>query len=239
MRIVISLANPTLNAVLIWVHLIQAPLSHFFQNKSLEAINHLFATWGRGIPKPSSFPWWIPVPSAAFAQMGTTWHLQPSIWTKQLCMFYNCHFCHMAKCQQQQESPSTQPSLNDRIAEVGKELLEMIRSKAPLNQVPCGRFSSLHAALWMDLGLECSCYAPWLAHIITAEEEHLVATQQAAPSLCPTCSPGGASSCSLITTETGGKICEKYLTFSPLKQMIQPALTWLFPFQTRRASVMQ
>lgn len=44
MRIVISLANPALNAVLIWVHLIQAPLSHFFQNKSLEAINHLFAT---------------------------------------------------------------------------------------------------------------------------------------------------------------------------------------------------
>lgn len=57
--------------------------------------------------------------------------------------------------------------------------------------------------------------------------------------LCPTCCRGDASSCSLITTETGGKIQEKYLTFSLLKQVMQPTFTWTFPFHTRRTSVMQ
>lgn len=89
----------------------------------------------------------------------------------------------MAKWQQQQESPSTQLSLNDRTAEAGKELLEIIKSKSLLNQVPYSRFSSWRPALWMDLGFECSCCAPWVPHFNTAEEEHLVATQQAAPSL--------------------------------------------------------
>lgn len=35
----------------------------------------------------------------------------------------------------------------------------------------------------LDLGFECSCCAPWVPHFNTAEEEHLAAMQQAAPSL--------------------------------------------------------
>lgn len=145
----------------------------------------------------------------------------------------------MAKWQQQQESPSTQLSLNDRTAEAGKELLEIIKSKSLLNQVPYSRFSSWHPALWMDLGFECSCCASWVPHFNTAEEEHLAAMQQAAPSLSHLLQ----RRCQLLlthhSTETGGKIQEKYLTFSLLKQVMQPAFTWTFPFHTRRTSVMQ